>query len=52
MLSSFSVGNTFFSLKMKIMLNPFDFLLVRHPIMQLKEKKLNFFLMFIKMSVP
>ena len=29
---------------MKIMLIPFDFLLVRHPIMQLKEKNLNFFL--------
>jgi hypothetical protein len=26
------------SLKMKILLNPFDFLLFRHPIMQLKEK--------------
>ena len=26
------------SLKMKILLNPFDFLLFRHPVMQLKEK--------------
>ncbi len=43
MLLSFSVGNTFFSFEMKIMLNPFDFLLVRHPIMQLKEKKLKIF---------
>ncbi len=38
MLPSFSIDNTFVLLKMKIMLNPFDFLLVRHPIMQLKEK--------------
>jgi hypothetical protein len=38
MLPSFSFDNTFVSPKMKIMLNPFDFLLVRHPIMQLKEK--------------
>jgi hypothetical protein len=27
------------SLKMKISLNPFDFLLFKHPTMQLKEKK-------------
>ena len=40
------------SLKMKILLNPFDFLLFRHPIMQLKEKNSkNFFCMSIKMSV-
>ncbi len=40
------------SLQMKILLNPFDFLLFRHPIMQLKEKncKKNF-CMGIKMSV-
>ena len=38
MLPSFSFDNTFVLLKMKKMLNPFDFLLVRHPIMQLKEK--------------
>ncbi len=43
MLLSFSVSNTFFSFEMKIMLNPFVFLLVRHPIMQLKEKNWNFF---------
>ncbi len=40
------------SLKMKILLNPFDFLLFRHPIMQLKEKNSKKkFCMCIKMSV-
>ncbi len=38
MLPSFSCDNTFVLLKMKKMFNPFDFLLVRHPSMQLKEK--------------
>jgi hypothetical protein len=41
----------FLSLKMKISLNPFDFLLFGHPIMQLKEKNSKiFFCMSIKMS--
>ncbi len=31
------------SLKMKILLNPFDFLLSRHPIMQLEEKNSKIF---------
>jgi hypothetical protein len=38
-----SLVGIFWSLKMKIFLNPFDFLSFRHPIMQLKEKNSKFF---------